>query len=490
MHDLLSAYHPDVAPLVRSLRAGLDSSVQATAFRPAVTVPRWTIVLARVSDESRKKFEANLDEDMDWLCGEPPAAWVKANVTDVEAFRSTAAGQRARDKIGMNALYAPGTRRLIGGWLARDGWLFLFLLSSAVKEDLPQSRNAATEAIVASLLATAHDDPHNHEGRPLLHAHALDRILRAEEFAWTIFGALTRTYARVNAAGRPFDALGPTSKDEWTLITFGASRGRDDTARRFLLSRLNKARAGNWPANAASLPRGFTPSAEPDAAGRLSLDPRPDESSVRLPGPRPRQRWEIQVIAGACLDPGVTTWSGVALACGQAGLTSRGTEEREATLDQLRDLTSAGRLLVTVAKVRAYCTGLLWHTETGVTNGQFTPGDGHRLTPRYPGDNLGQVTYDIRVGRPEDHGWGWGVTPAAWREVLTKFLLPTGFQPEGWAWDDDPLVWGWPQMRDATGKGKAQDTGALASKSDLRPFSGLMSWGDPNHRHLMHCKGS
>ena len=79
------------------------------------------------------------------------------------------------------------------------------------------------------------------------------------------------------------------------------------------------------------------------------------------------------MIAGAYLDPGVTSWSGVARACGAAGLTSRGTEERAATLDTLRDLTSAGRLLVTVAKVRAYCTGLLWHTETGVTGGQFSP---------------------------------------------------------------------------------------------------------------------
>jgi len=145
VQHLLSNYHPDLAPLAHALRAGLES-VKATPLRPAVTVPRWTTVLARVSDESRTKFLSNLDEDLDWLLDSEPAAWVKANVTDVEAFRATAAGQRARDKVGMHALYAPGTRRLIGGWLARDGWLFLFLLSSAAKSDLPQNRNAATEA--------------------------------------------------------------------------------------------------------------------------------------------------------------------------------------------------------------------------------------------------------------------------------------------------------------------------------------------------------
>ena len=150
MQHLLSNYHPDLAPLAHALRAGLEASVKATPLRPAVTVPRWTTVLARVSDESRTKFLTNLDEDLDWLLDSEPAAWVKANVTDVEAFRATAAGQRARDKVGMHALYAPGTRRLIGGWLARDGWLFLFLLSSAAKSDLPQNRNAATEVIVAA----------------------------------------------------------------------------------------------------------------------------------------------------------------------------------------------------------------------------------------------------------------------------------------------------------------------------------------------------
>ena len=490
MQHLLTNYHPDVAPLAHQLRAGLEASVKATAFRPALTVSRWVNVLARVSDESRTKFLANLDEDLDWLLDAEPAAWVKANVTDVEAFRATAAGQRARDRVGMHALYAPGTRRLIGGWLARDGWLFLFLLSSAAKSDLPQNRNAATEAIVAALVASAHNNPHDADGRPILHAHALDRIVRDEGFAWAIFGALTRTYARVNASGRPFDALGPNSKDEWTLISFGASRGRDDTARRFLLSRLNKARAGNWPANANSLPRGFMASSESDAQGRFNLDPAPEEVSVRRPVPDPRQRWELQVIAGACLDPGVTTWSGVAQACGAAGLTSRGTDERAATLDRLRDLTSAGRLLVTVAKVRAYCTGLLWHTEKGVTGGQFSPGDGHRLTPRFPGDEMGQVTYDVRVGRPQDHGWDWGVPPDRWRAIMAKFLLPEGFQPEGWSWDDDPAAWDWPQLRDAAGKGKAQDTGALAAKDELRPFSGLIGWSDPTHRHLLACSGS
>lgn len=490
MHSLLSEYHPDIAPLVHSLQAGLEASIRATAFRPAITVTRWTTVLARVSDQSRNKFLANLDEDMDWLLAEPPAAWAKANVTDVEAFRGTAAGERARVKVGMHALYAPGTKRLIGGWLARDGWLFLFLLSSAATNDLAQSRNAATEVIVASLLAMAHDDPHDGDGRPLLHAHALDRILRDEAHAWKIFGALTRTYVKVNAAGRPFDALGPTSKDEWTLVTFGASRGRDDTARRFLLSRLNKARAGNWPANITSLPRGFMPSTDPDASGRFNQDPRPEERSVRRPVPDPRQRWEIQVLAGACLDPQVTTWAGLAQACGAAGFTSRGTEELERTLDKLRDQTSAGRLLMTVAKVRAYCTGLLWHTEKGVTTGQFNPGDGHQLLPRGPGDDMGEVIYDVRVGRPEDHGWDWGVPPTVWQAILTKFLLPNGFQPQGWSWDDEPLLWGWAQIRDAAGAGKAQATGSHASKSEFRPFSGLIQWSDPTHRHHLYCTNS
>jgi len=145
---------------------------------------------------------------------------------------------------------------------------------------------------------------------------------------------------------------------------------------------------------------------------------------------------------------------------------------------------------VTVAKVRAYCTGLLWHTEKGVTGGQFSPGDGHRLTPRFPGDEMGDVTYDVRVGRPEEHGWDWGVAPAAWRAIMAKFLLPDDFAPDGWSWDDDPAAWDWLQLRDAAGTGKAHDSGALASREELRPFSGLIGWADPTHRHMLACSGS
>jgi len=74
--------------------------------------------------------------------------------------------------------------------------------------------------------------------------------------------------------------------------------------------------------------------------------------------------------------------------------------------------------------------------------------------------------------------------------IWPKFLLPDDFAPDGWSWDDDPALWDWPQFRDAAGKGKAQDTGGLAAREELRPFSGLIRWSDPTHRHLLHCTGS
>src|SRR5690242_9041959 len=119
MTALLRDYHPDIAPLFQALREALHASLAQAAVQARTP---WRIVLARVSDQSRKKFQENLDQDMDWLCGHPPVAWVKANVTDVEAFRATPSGERARAAIGMQPLYAPGTKRLIGGFLARDGW--------------------------------------------------------------------------------------------------------------------------------------------------------------------------------------------------------------------------------------------------------------------------------------------------------------------------------------------------------------------------------
>ncbi|QGN58081.1 hypothetical protein [Nostocoides sp. HKS02] len=490
MQHLLTNYHPSIAPLTHAMRDALHASIPKGPLGQTIQTTPWRAVLARVSDESRPKFQQNLDKDLDWLLGEPEAAWVKAHVTDVEAFRNTPEGDLARRRIGMHALYAPGTKRLVGGWLARNGWLFLFLLSSAAKADLEQNRNAVTEAIIAALLAMAHDNPHDHAGRPLLHAHALDRIVRNEQFAWTIFDTLTRTYVRVDAAGSPFDALGPNAKDQWTLITFGASRGRDDTARRFLIARLNKARAGNWPMNAISLPRGYSPTAEPDSRGRFNLTADPKKLSVSRPVPDPRERWQVQTIAAVCLDPAITTWKAVAVECGAAGLTARGADEIGEPLDALRDPTMAGRGLITPEKIRAYLTGRLAHTEKGVTPGQFNPGDGHRLEPRYPGDDLGHVTYDINVGRPEDNGWDWGVPPEDWRDILLKFWLPDDFTPAGWAWADEPGDWGWDQIRSAAGSPRRQATGQRAARSALRPFSGLLRWSDTHHRHMLYCSGT
>ena len=138
-------------------------------------------------------------------------------------------------------------------------------------------------------------------------------------------------------------------------------------------------------------------------------------------------------------------------------------------------------------KIRAYCTGLLRHTETGVTPGQFNPGDGHRLLPRYPGDPLGAVTGDVRVGRPEDDGWSWGVTPKEWRDILLKCWLPRDFTPDGWSWNDEPEGWGWDQILDAASTPPEQDTGRSAADDEQRPFSGLIRWSDHTHRNLLHC---
>jgi hypothetical protein len=190
----------------------------------------------------------------------------------------------------MRAPYAPGSQQgLIGGWIVRNNWIFVFLLTSAAKSDLPRNANAATETIKALLLALAHDDPHDHAGRSTLYAHALARILRSEKWAWEIFNTLTDTHSLVDAAGRRFDALGANAKDEWTLVTFGASRGRDDATRRFLVSRLNKAGAGNWPGNEPGLPIGFCPSVEADGFGHLNLDPTVEQRHVSRPVPDPRQ---------------------------------------------------------------------------------------------------------------------------------------------------------------------------------------------------------
>ncbi|WP_336028821.1 hypothetical protein [Geodermatophilus sp. FMUSA9-8] len=485
MSSLLDQHHPDVAALVTQIRAALQPSPTG----PGSCSGRFELALLRVSHENRTKFQANLDTDLDWLTWAPEAAWVKSHVTDVEVFRAGPAGDRLRAGIGVHPLYAPGSERLIGGWLVRGSWIFVFLLSSAAKVDLPRGRNAATEVIKAFLLAVAHQDPHDPTGRPILRAHALDRILRNEGFAWEIYTTLTQTYALVDAAGRPFDALQPNAKDEWTLITFGAARGRDDTARRFLVNRLNRARSGNWPGNEAGLPRGFGASADPDAEGRYNLHPTGEQRHVSRPQPDPQQRWAVQTIAAVYDRPGIRTFAAAAKACGQLGITSRGVDERGQTIDKLSDLASAGRLLLTPVKIRAYCTGLLAHTETGVTPGQFSPGDRHQLTPRFPGDALGAVTYDIRVGRPEDHGWSWDVEPARWARILRKFWLPDTFEPDGWAWTDPADRWDWQQILAAAERAQpAQPRGRDADGGAHRPFSGMMRWSDGTHRHLLHCR--
>lgn len=485
MKDLLDRYHPDTAALGRAMSAAYRAS---PAEAQGGSGPRRAALL-RVSDESRGKFHKNLDADLDWLTWSPEAAWIKENVANVELFRSGAAGDRARALIGMQPLYARGTTRLIGGWMVHGAWLFVFLLTSAAKADLPRGDNASTEAIKALLLALAHDDPHDTEGRPTVFAHALDRIFRAELYAWQTFETLTQTYVLVNAAGRTFDALQSNGKDEWTLITFGASRGRDDTARRFLVARLNKARAGNWPGNENGLPIGFCASADPDSSGRFNLAPADGERHVSRPVPDPRARWAVQAIAAVYADPHIKSWAAAATGCGARGITSKGIDERGTNLAELSDLTSAGRLLLTPIKIRAYTTGLLAHTETGVTPGQFNPGDGHQLRPLYSGDSLGAVTYDVRLGTPVDHGWDWGVSAATWASILRKFWLPDDFTPDGWRWESDPSSWGWTQILDAAATSpRRTPTGRHAANGRQRPFSGLMRWEAGGHRHLLYCR--
>ncbi|MGZ4524649.1 MAG: hypothetical protein ACXVXO_14740, partial [Mycobacteriaceae bacterium] len=428
--------------------------------------------------------------DLDWLLWAPQAQWVKQNVTDVEAFRATPAGERARDKVGMKALYAPGTNSLVGGWLVRDGWVFVFLLVTAADDDLGPQRNSATEIINSVLQALASEDPHNQASRNILHAHALDRVLRAELFAWQVFHVLTATYVLVDAAGRSFDALAPNAKDEWTFIVFGASRGRDDTARRFLIHRLNTARAGNWPGNVLGLPIGYRPTAEPDDQGKWNLHPDDKQCQVNRPVPDPAQRWAVNTIAHVFADPSVTSWTAAARACGHAGITARGTDELGQPLHHSRDLTSAGKLLITPLKIRAYSTGLLRHTETGVTDGQFTPGDGHRLLPRFPGDKRGACTFDVRVGLPSEHGWDWGVTDSVWAEVLRRWWLPDAFTPEGWTWDQPAADWDWDQILESSKKPSGAPVGRHAADARQRPFSGLLRWTDPDgaHRNLVYAR--
>lgn len=483
MSELYAGFHPDTVALGEMMRAAQGQAMTGSGPRRAA--------LLRVSDESRTRFMNNLDDNLDWLLWSEQVSAVKDAASDVELFRPGPAGGRARTRAGMYPLYARGTQRLIGGWLPQEDWLFVFLLTSAAKADLPRGDNAACEAIKATLLALATDDPHDTDGRSVLYAHALDRIFRAETYAWQTHSALTQTYVRVDAAGRMFDALTPNAKDEWTLITFGASRARDDTARRFLISRLNTARAGNWPGNAAGLPVGFAPSNDLDGQGRPVIDPEGSGRDVKRPVPDPGQRQQVATIADVFADPAITTWSAAAVACGRRGITSRGVDEKGVNLAELSDKASAGRLLCTPKKIRAYLTGRLAHTEKGVTPGQFRPGDGHVLEPRYAGDDLGAVTYDVVVGRPEDHGWAWGVEVATWAHVLRKFWLPGDFEPDGWAWDNDPADWDWQQLFTASRRPHRRAvTGRHAACADRRPFSGLMRWETDSERHLLSARGA
>src|SRR5207244_1607076 len=126
-------HHPDVAALVTQIRAALETS-------PTGPVPcsgRFELALLRVSHENRTKFQANLDTDLDWLTWAPEAAWVKSHVTDVEVFRASPAGDRLRAGIGVHPLYAPGSERLIGGWLVRGSWIFVFLLRRRRRSTCP-----------------------------------------------------------------------------------------------------------------------------------------------------------------------------------------------------------------------------------------------------------------------------------------------------------------------------------------------------------------
>ncbi|MCU1614442.1 MAG: Lsr2 protein [Frankiales bacterium] len=451
------------------------------------------MALLRVSDENRRKYESTLSTDLDWLTWNPVVRQVRAMVVDagVDLFRKGPRGDELRARCGMVPTYAPGTSKLIGGELTIEGWHFVFLLVTAAKADLGPERNSATEVIRRHLRELAaelgHIDPHDPASRLTLYAHALDRILRNELFAWQVFDTLVETYALVDAAGTKIDVLAQNSKAAWTLATFGAAGYRDEVARKFLVKRLNRLRAGDWSGNELGLPHAFRASCDLDSNGRWNIDPDEDERMVWRPEPDPRQRWAVQRIAELFDSP--LSFRDIAIAAGRAGITSKGVDERGQTLDVLRDKSSAGRLLLTPEKIRAYATGQLRHTETGVTPGQFSPGDGHKLVPRWPGDRLGAITGDVRLGLPE--GWDWDVPAERWRRILERRFLPAGFVPDGWSWTDPASSWGWPQILtacDAVTPAR-QPSGRLAGNQLIRPLSGLMSWSAGTHRHLVHCRG-
>src|SRR5690349_2420340 len=99
MTVLLDLYDPDTVGLVAEIRTLVQPAL--LALQPGQPTH---LGLLRVSDESRRKFQTNLDTDLDWLTYAPEAAWVKAHVTDVEAFRATPAGERMRTTLGMRPL--------------------------------------------------------------------------------------------------------------------------------------------------------------------------------------------------------------------------------------------------------------------------------------------------------------------------------------------------------------------------------------------------
>ena len=476
----------EVARLASEMRLAVQTS-QPPAGQPL------NILLLRVSDESRRAFLTNLDKDMDSQLHHGPVRGMKQTVVGNQVlFENSTAGHQARTAAGIKPLWAPDGRRqrLMGAWTASAGWLFVFILSTAANVDLPGDRNAATEAIVAACAAVAPDSPHD-ANRPVLHAHAPDRVARAAGFGWRIYRQLCSTYVLLDLGGQQFDALQNRSADQWTLMLFGSSSSRDSTVLRLLLANLNMARAGNWPRPEAELPRGFCGRVEPDSHGQLPFNDPHGENLTSRPMADPRQRWAVQLIAQAALDPSNTTFTEVARACGHGGLTNRGKRDLGRPLHQASDLTSAGRILLDIRKIRAYTTGKYPLTQNGRTDGQFHPGDGHILTPRHPGDPRGAVTYLVNVGRPEDDGWDWGVTTDGWRRILEKFWLPADFTPRGWAWPDHPDQWDWDQLAAAAARTRTRvPTGRHAANQELRPFTGLIKWDDDTHRYIFAATSS
>lgn len=415
------------------------------------------IICLRISARSPEAYENQHQTGQQVFQSHPDAAFLTALPDNVFERGPGADDVRRRHHvvpIDYASLPFPGRKTgLIGYAYVGGSTLFLFIMDSAVKSNLPAlpgdtgdiGRNAFTEVVIGAAVAL----------------YKSGSVKLAVRFAyWSrmdrdeVFGSKLREVVRRNPgmtlwSGAEEVSLHSASARLIASVKSGESSSQVITLKEStFVGRLNALRANRWDRPEIVLPYGY----------RFARQQYPDGSVVPIPG--------VVEVDASCRETLVElvgmaangkSWAEIGQRAAERQIPLRSPHDAKsgrtfADLEQVATRTQSARLLLGKPEIIA-----LWRTGTWTVR-RICPLPGVRSIREYvmeflPNDQYGYVDTTVTWPLPEG---GWGVDDATWERLLARV---TG------------------AMRTSRGR-----SGVASAEIDRRPLGGMTAWVDGDHQ--------